>query len=37
VIADLVQGRKPSIELAPFSPSRFRDGTARPVKLDQMI
>jgi glycine oxidase len=37
VIADLVQGRKPSIDLAPFSPARFRDGTARPVKLDQMI
>lgn len=37
VIADLVQGRKPSIDLAPFSPARFRNGTARPVKLDQMI
>jgi len=37
VIADLVKGRKPSIDLAPFSPARFRDGTARPVKLDQMI
>jgi glycine oxidase len=37
VIADLVKGRKPSIDLAPFSPARFRDGTARPVKLADMI
>jgi glycine oxidase len=37
VIADLVKGRKPSIELAPFSPARFRDGIARPVKLADMI
>ncbi len=33
IIADLAAGRKPSIDLAPFSPARFRDGTARPVKL----
>jgi glycine/D-amino acid oxidase-like deaminating enzyme len=33
VIADLAAGRKPAIDLAPFSPARFRDGTARPVKL----
>jgi len=33
VIADLAAGRKASIDLAPFAPSRFRDGTARPVKL----
>jgi glycine oxidase len=33
VIADLAAGRKPAIDLAPFSPGRFRDGTARPVKL----
>src|SRR5215471_17583115 len=37
VIVDLVKGRRPSIDLAPFSPARFRDGSARPVKLDQMI
>ncbi len=37
VIADLVKGRKPALDLAPFSPARFRDGTARPVKLDDMI
>jgi glycine/D-amino acid oxidase-like deaminating enzyme len=37
VIADLVKGRKPAIDLAPFSPARFRDGTARPVKLADMI
>jgi glycine oxidase len=37
VIADLVQGRQPSIDLAPFSPARFRNGTARPVKLADMI
>jgi glycine oxidase len=37
VIADLVIGRKPSINLAPFLPTRFRDGTARAVKLADMI
>ena len=37
VIADLVAGRKPSIDLTPFSPARFRNGTARPVKLTDMI
>ena len=37
VIADLVGGRPPSIDLAPFSPARFRNGTARPVKLADMI
>ena len=37
VIADLVKGRQPSIDLAPFSPARFRNGTARPVKLADMI
>ena len=37
MIADLVNGRTPSIDLTPFSPARFRNGTARPVKLDQMI
>ncbi|MDO8434180.1 MAG: glycine oxidase ThiO [Candidatus Binatus sp.] len=33
VIADLAAGRKPSIDLAPFAPARFRDGIAHPVKL----
>jgi len=37
VIADLVKGRQPAIDLAPFSPARFRDGAARPVKLADMI
>lgn len=37
VIADLVHGRTPSIDLTPFSPARFRDGTARIVKLSDMI
>jgi glycine oxidase len=37
VIADLVKGRKPALDLTPFSPARFRDGTARPVKLADMI
>lgn len=32
VIADLVMGRKAKIDLAPFSPTRFRDGNVR--KLD---
>jgi hypothetical protein len=30
-------GRTPAIDLAPFSPARFRDGTARPVKLADTI
>ena len=37
VIADLVMGRTPAIDLAPFSPARFRDGAARRVKLADMI
>jgi glycine oxidase len=37
VIADLVKGRQPSIDLAPFSPARFRDSIAHPLKLAQMI
>jgi glycine oxidase len=37
VIADLVKQRTPSIDLTPFSPARFRNGTARPVKLADMI
>ena len=37
VIADLVKERTPSIDLTPFSPARFRNGTARPVKLADMI
>jgi len=37
VIADLVMGRMPAIDLAPFSPARFRDGAARRVKLADMI
>ncbi len=37
VIADLVKGRQPSIDLTPFSPARFRNGTARPVKIADMI
>jgi glycine oxidase len=37
VIADLVKQRTPSIDLAPFSPARFRDGTARAVKLSDFI
>jgi len=37
VIADLVKGRAPSIDVAPFSPARFRNGTAHAVKLADMI
>jgi len=37
VIADLVKQRTPSIDLTPFSPARFRNGTARTVKLADMI
>ena len=37
VIADLVKQRTPSIDLTPFSPARFRNGTARAVKLADMI
>ena len=37
VIADLVGGRPPLSNLAPFSPARFRNGTAGPVKLADMI
>lgn len=37
LIVDLVKGRKPSIDLTPFLPARFRDGTARPVKLADMV
>ncbi|HYL59414.1 MAG TPA: FAD-dependent oxidoreductase, partial [Candidatus Acidoferrales bacterium] len=37
VIADMVAGRTPQLDLTPFSPARFRDGTARPVKLADMI
>ncbi len=37
VIADLVKGRMPAIDLAPFSPDRFRDGAARRVSLAEMI
>lgn len=37
LIADLVAGRAPGIDLAPFSPARFRNGTVRPVKLAEMI
>jgi glycine oxidase len=37
VIADLVKGREPSIDLAAFSPARFRNGTAHAVKLADMI
>ncbi len=34
VIADLVMGRKPSIDLAPFSPARFQNGPIKRVPLD---
>jgi glycine/D-amino acid oxidase-like deaminating enzyme len=34
VIADLVSGRKPAIDLSPFSPARFKNGTAKRVPLD---
>jgi glycine oxidase len=37
MIADLVKQRTPSIDLTPFSPARFRNGTARAVKLADMI
>jgi glycine oxidase len=37
MIADLVKGRAPSIDLAAFSPARFRNGTAHAVKLADMI
>jgi len=37
VIADLVMGRPPAVDLAPFSPARFHDGAARPVKLADMV
>ncbi len=35
LIADLVKGRTPSLDLAPFSPARFGEGRARPVKLEE--
>lgn len=34
IIADLVAGRKPPLDLAPFSPSRFKNGTAKRLPLD---
>ncbi|MGB3551131.1 MAG: glycine oxidase ThiO [Candidatus Binatus sp.] len=37
VIADLVKGRLPAIDLAPFSPARFRDGAAHRVKPADLI
>jgi glycine oxidase len=37
IIADLVKDRTPAIDLTPFSPARFRDGTARAVKITDMI
>jgi glycine/D-amino acid oxidase-like deaminating enzyme len=37
VIADLVKGREPSIDLVAFSAARFRNGTAHAVKLADMI
>jgi glycine oxidase len=35
LIADLVKGRKPALDLDPFAPARFRDGRARRVRLDE--
>ncbi len=35
VLADLVMGRQPSIDLTPFRPGRFRDGTAHHVELEE--
>jgi glycine oxidase len=34
VIADLVTGRKPSIDLTPFTPARFRNGDIKRIPLD---
>jgi glycine/D-amino acid oxidase-like deaminating enzyme len=34
VIADLVSGRIPPIDLAAFSPARFKNGTVKRVPLD---
>ena len=34
VIADLVSGRKPVIDLSAFSPARFKNGTVKRVPLD---
>lgn len=34
VIADLVSGRKPAIDLTAFSPARFKNGTVKRVPLD---
>jgi glycine oxidase len=34
VIADLVCGRKPGVDLSPFSPARFKNGAVKRVPLD---
>jgi glycine oxidase len=34
VIADLIAGRKPPVDLTPFSPARFRSGTIKRVPLE---
>jgi glycine oxidase len=34
IIVDLVMGRKPSVDLSPFSPARFRNGTVKPVPIE---
>ncbi len=34
LIADLVAGRNPSIDLAPFSPARFQNGSIKRVPID---
>ncbi|MDB5107367.1 MAG: Glycine oxidase ThiO [Candidatus Binatus sp.] len=37
LIADLVHGRKPSFDLTPFAPSRFREGRAPRIPLQDLI
>jgi glycine oxidase len=34
LVADLVAGRKPSIDLTPFSPARFKNGAVKRVPLE---
>jgi len=38
IIADLVAGRAPKIDLAPFSPARFQNGVAKaPLKIKSVV
>lgn len=38
IIADLVKGRAPKIDLAPFTPARFQDGVVKaPIKIKSVM